>query len=305
MDNTVASILKHKKYLAIALLLSAWSQVTLGAVWVPDKLLSREQAEDPTLKLMDNPLKRMQGVPKEITTYKCPNVCEEKPYRHVKLDRKGRVIYSQVLSSVDTFEYGKDHDMPLVMKQDIFGDDVFMETHYLRDSYGNIVKEKYNEGLVRISFASSAAGFEVIKNTPNGAEIIETYRNGLQVERIHEGPSTFIRSDGSHYEAPAKKIDRRGFIFSRDGKLDRIEKYRINVKNGVEHVWHKEINYFDENGYLMAELLDREGRKSGVEYINRELDSVGNLIHYKRCNVAGEWGKYSRCESYKTTISYY
>ena len=55
---------------ALFLLLVCFKDASAAAEISPDTLLSRELAEDPTLELTDNPLKRIQGSPKEIVDRK-------------------------------------------------------------------------------------------------------------------------------------------------------------------------------------------------------------------------------------------
>lgn len=273
----------------------------VSAVAMPDQLVSRRQAEDPTLELTENPLKKLRGYPKELLQYKCGESCEEVAYKHIKLDRKGRVTYIRVSRHVREFEYGDVHDMPVLLRDDMWGDGSIYKKEYIRDNFGNITQVKYSDvGVVRNSFFKTTSGFSVKRSHSEGSTV-EVYQNGLISEFLSEGLVDFIRPDGSSYKAHDKNFERYIYGYHDNGSLEKIERIVGSERGGESVISNRHIKYFNVEGFIVAELYGSRG----TEYIDLKVDSKGNLVFYKLCNVAGEWGKYSSCQAYETKISYY
>lgn len=273
----------------------------VSAVAMPDQLISRTQAEDPTLELTGNPLKKLRGYPRELFVYKCSGSCEETAYKHIKLDRKGRVTYIRVSRHVREFEYGNVHDMPVLLRDDMWGDGNFDKKEYFRDNFGNIIQVQYSDaGLVRNNFFKTTSGFTV-KRSHSAGSTVEVYQNGLISEFLSEGLMDFIRSDGSSYKAHGKSFERYIYGYHDNGSLEKIERIVGSERGGESVVSNRHIKYFNVEGFIVAELYGSKG----TEYIDLKVDSKGNLVFYKLCNVAGGWGKYSSCQAYETKISYY
>lgn len=273
----------------------------VSAEGLPDQLVSRQQAEDPTLELTENPLHKLKGSPRELFTYRCNDSCEDKAYKHVKLDRKGRVTYIRILRHVREFDCGDVHDMPLLVRDDMWGDGSFQIKNYYRDSFGNIVQEQTSDaGVIRNSFTKTPSGFIVRRSSTSGSNV-QVYQNGLISEFVSEGLRDFIRADGHAYKAYGKNFEKYLYSYHKNGALEKSERIVGREQSGESLVSNRHIKYFRLDGFIVGEVY----MSRGTQYIDHKVDSHGNLVSYKRCSVAGEWGKYSACQAYETKISYY
>lgn len=268
---------------------------------LPDQLISRQQAKDPTLELTENPLQKLKGSPRELFTYKCDGSCEDKAYKHVKLDRKGRITYIRISRHVREFEYGDVHDMPVLVKDDMWGDGDFDIKKYSRDNFGNIMSWQASDaGVVKNYFSKTPSGYMVRRSGLAGSNL-QIYQGGLISEFVTEGLMDFIRSDGSTFKAQGKEFERYLYSYHGTGALEKIERLVGRERGGESLIYNRHIKYFNTDGFIVGELY----MSRGTQYIDHKVDSHGNLVFYKACNVAGEWGKYSSCQAYETKIAYY
>lgn len=290
---------------ALFLLLVCFKDASAAAEISPDTLLSRELAEDPTLELTDNPLKRIQGSPKEIVTYRCEKACDKKPYKRVLLDKRGRVTYAKRPNIVIKYEYGNQHNMPILSKDDMWGDGRFSTTTYKRDKYGNKTHSVYSNAVRKVDYFEDGGRIQAKESSEEGETFTSTYKNGLLEGSVAVVMMENFRPDGSYYTERTKIINDYRYDYYEGGGLKRIERVVSSGSGSGLKVRETLIKYFNERGFLEAEIREFDRSVKAVEYINQKLDSFGNLIAYDRCNVAGTWGKYSGCETYKTTFTYY
>lgn len=287
-------------------LIAAYSLQSAIAAPFPDYLVSRRLAEDPTLELTENSLVKIKGFPREINIYRCENVCDERPYKHVRLDKAGRVTHYNYFEWAKEYEYGEKHNMPIIVRESMFGDEKFNKKEYIRDDHGNKKYEIYPEGTAEILYSKEGSKiYAQIKSPEGGAGRTEIYQNGLLVEFIGGGMMEHFRPDGTYYMAHVGIREKFTYGYNNDGSLKYIERLSTSESNGTVRINSKEKKYFNLDGFLVAEVSDAGGRVRGVEYIDHKTDPLGNLVHYKQCNVDGAWGKHTKCVSYNIEIVYY